>query len=171
MNIFQKLFDWTFLGNTLQCFGIFPFIWNILGKKFLNVLEQFQKCKTFSTEHFRLFGTFWVNSSWMFWNNFKSAKLFLRNILCKSYSTKQSKMFPNTLWMFRNILKVQIFYSEYFSKIIQNILNCSWTNLELKKTIWNVWQKIFLRTFWIKSSTRHSGNISKQIMNVQEHFK
>ena len=76
MNIFQKLFDWTFLGNTLQCFGIFPFIWNILGKKFLNVLEQFQKCKTFSTEHFWLFGTFWVNSSWMFWNNFKSAKLF-----------------------------------------------------------------------------------------------
>ena len=80
MNIFWKLFDWTYLRNTLHCFGIFQFIWNILDRQLLNVLDQFQKCTTFSTEHFRLFGTFWVNSSWIFWNNFKSAKLFLRNI-------------------------------------------------------------------------------------------
>ena len=86
MNIFWKLFDWTFLRNALHCFGIFQFIWNILDKQLLNVLDQFQKCTTFSTE--------------------------------------QSKMIPNTHWMSRNILKVWIFYSEYFSKIIRNILNC-----------------------------------------------
>ena len=109
MNIFWKLFYWTFLRNTLHCFGIFQFIWNILDKQLLNVLDQFQKCTTFSIEHFRLFGTFWVNI----------------------VSTEHSEMFPNKFWMFRSILNMQNLFSisihfQQLSRTLSIVLEQIW---------------------------------------------
>ena len=82
-------------GHVDKHLRIFSKHWNVC-KTYLIVLKQFWSVswtffENFLIEHFygtlcnvseyfRLFGIFWVKSSWMFWNNFKSAKLFLQNI-------------------------------------------------------------------------------------------
>ena len=136
--------------------NIFRTTWNVLEQIWNLICKQFG---FFFEQHF--LRTFWISIIYAtFWNVSKQFSMF-RNIL------KSAKLFSNIFGIFYSehcelfSNKFRILFLENFliKHLLQNSLQCFGTF----SIIWNILGKhCFHRTLW---------NVSKQILNVQEHFK